>query len=133
VIGAQPVIAMEIMRNLSGRLRFATTYIEEAIEWSRRVAAGDYGEAIDKITSSQSGIARSNASNAAKASELLAAFFQMVSDVRNREETLKEQVRILTIQIDETKRRQEVQNLTESDSFADLKARAARLRAERDE
>lgn len=133
VITAQPSIAMEIMRNISGRLRFATTYIEQAIEWSRRVADGDYGDAIDQITSSQTGIKRSTAANAAKASELLAAFFQMVRDVQQREETLKEQVRILTIQIDEAKRRDEVQSLTDSDSFAQLKAQAARLRAERDD
>jgi CRP-like cAMP-binding protein len=132
VIGAQPLIAMEIMRNISGRLRFATTYIEEAIEWSKRVAEGDYGYAIDQIKSSQTGIERSKAANAAKASELLSAFFQMVRDVQQREESLKEQVRILTIQIDEAKRREEVQNLTNSDSFAALRAQAARMRAERD-
>jgi CRP-like cAMP-binding protein len=133
VITAQPSIAMEIMRNISGRLRFATTYIEQAIEWSRRVAEGDYGDAIDQITSSQTGIKRSAAGNAAKASELLSAFFQMVRDVQQREETLKEQVRILTIQIDQAKRREEVQTLTDSDAFAELKAQAARLRAERDD
>lgn len=132
VIGAQPLIAMEIMRNISGRLRFATTYIEQAIEWSKRVAAGDYGFAMDQIKSSQSAIERGTVANAAKASELLAAFFQLVRDVQAREESLKEQVRILTIQIDEAKRRDEVERLTGSDSFAELKARAARLRAERD-
>jgi CRP-like cAMP-binding protein len=133
VISAQPSIAMEIMRNISGRLRFATTYIEQAIEWSKRVAEGDYSFAMDQIKSSQTGMERDAAADAAKASELLSAFFQMVRDVQQREETLKEQVRVLTIQIDEAKRQQEVKSLTDSDSFAALKAQAARLRAERDE
>ena len=133
IASAQPIIAMEIMRNMSSRLRFATTYLEQAIEWSRHVAEGDYGDAIDQIKSSQTGIERGTVGSAAKATELLSAFFQMVNDVQRREEILREQVRILTIQIDEARRRQEVHSLTDSDSFARLKAQAARLRAERDD
>lgn len=132
VISAQPAIAVEMMRNISGRLRFATTYIEEAIEWSKRIGEGDYSFAMDQLKSSQSMIPRGDKSSSAKASELLSAFFQLVQGVQQREEKLKEQVRILTIQIDEVKRQQEVQKLTGTDSFAELKARAAQMRAERD-
>ena len=130
----QPTIALEVMKDISGRLRFATIYIERAIEWSKRVAEGDYNIALDQISNSQSNIGRgSQAANEARATELLAAYAEMVSEVQKREEDLKQQVLKLTIEIDEAKRKQEVQNLTGSEFFSDLKAKAQQLREQRDE
>jgi len=129
----QPTIALEVMKNISGRLRFATTYIEQAIEWSKRIAVGDYSFALNQIETSQSTVPRGEQANEARATELLAAFFQMVRGVQEREESLKQQLRQLTIEIDEVKRKQEVQNLTGSESFSDLKKQAQRLREQRDE
>jgi CRP-like cAMP-binding protein len=129
----QPTIALEVMKNISGRLRFATTYIEQAIEWSKKIAVGDYSFALNQIETSQSTVARGQQANEARATELLAAFFQMVRGVQEREESLKQQLRQLTIEIDEVKRKQEVQNLTGSEFFSDLKKQAQRLREQRDE
>ncbi len=130
-IRGQPTIALEVMKNISGRLRFATTYIEQAIEWSKRIAAGDYADALSGIQDSQISIARGRQANEARASELLSAFFQMVRGVQEREENLKQQLRQLTIEIDQVRRKQEVEGLTGSEFFSDLKQQAQRLREQR--
>jgi len=132
-IQAQPTIAMEALKSISGRLRFATTYIEQAIEWSKRIAEGDYSFALDQITDSQTNASRSQQANEARATELLSAFFQMVRGVQAREEDLKQQLRQLTIEIDQVKRQQEVQNLTGSEFFSDLKKQAQKLREQNTE
>ena len=35
-------VSLAIIRSYSERLRFATTYIEKAIDWSQKTAEGDY-------------------------------------------------------------------------------------------
>ena len=130
-LGAHPTLAMDVMRNISGRLRFATTYIEKAIEWSQRIAEGDYSFAIQQIKDNQDSIAGVRQPDEARAAELLSAFFRLVEGVKQREETLKQQVRELKIQIDEAKRKQEVEDLTGSDFFARLKAQSEELRRQR--
>lgn len=47
---------------------------------------------------------------------------------RSREERLQAQVEALRVQIDQTRRRQDVEAIVESDSFADIKARAEQMR-----
>jgi CRP-like cAMP-binding protein len=132
-LGRHPTLAMDVMRNISGRLRFATTYIEKAIEWSQRIAEGDYSFALQQIQTNQTTIAGQRAPDEARAAELLSAFFRLVEGVKKREEALQQQVRELKIQIDETKRTQEVDNLTSSDFFARLKAKSQELRRQRAE
>jgi CRP-like cAMP-binding protein len=132
VLGNQPVLAMYILRKITARLRFNTTYIEEAIELSKRVAEGDYSFAMDQIQQTQDKIVGDSVSDEARANELLSAFFAMVKGVQEREEKLKQQLRQLTIQIDDAKRQEEYEKLTQSAFFADLKAAAEKMRAERD-
>ena len=135
VISSQPLMAMHIMRELSHRLRFATTYIEEAIQLSQRVAEGDYSFAmtqLDTLTQSQNQIVGDEGSAEDRANELLTAFFTMIKGVQEREERLKSQLRELTIQIDEAKRQEEYKQLTETPFFAELKAAADKIREDRD-
>jgi CRP-like cAMP-binding protein len=132
-LGRHPTLAMDVMRNISGRLRFATTYIEKAIEWSQRIAEGDYSFALQQIQTNQSSMAGQRAPDEARAAELLSAFFRLVEGVKKREEALQQQVRELKIQIDETKRKQEVESLTSSDFFSRLKAKSEELRRQRAE
>lgn len=133
ILDDHPALALDIIRNVSGRLRFATTYIEQAIEWSKRIAEGDYASAIKQIQTTQSSASSGGQSDADKASELLTAFFSMVQGVQEREDKLRQQLHELTIQIDEAKRHEEVENLTKSDFFRELKASAQRMREQKDE
>jgi CRP/FNR family transcriptional regulator, cyclic AMP receptor protein len=132
VLHDQPLIGLLIMRNLAGRLRFATTYIEKAIELSQRVGAGDYSFAIDQIQTIQSTFAGARKADETRAGELLSAFFHMVEGVRNREETLVKQLQALSVEIDESERQQTVEQITKSNFFTELKLAAARLRQQRD-
>ncbi|MBN1313047.1 MAG: cyclic nucleotide-binding domain-containing protein [Anaerolineae bacterium] len=128
VLDDRPALALDIIRNISARLRFATTYIEEAIEWSKRIAEGDYTSAIDQIQATRSSEDSDDRSDADKASELLSAFFTMIQVVKEREDKLRQQLRELTIQIDEAKRQEEFDTLTGSDFFKELKESAQKMR-----
>ena len=119
-------MALSVIRDISARLRFATTYIEKAIQWSHRIAEGDYSFA-DQVKAESEGVI----SNEDKASELLSAFFIMVQGVKKREDDLKQQLQKLTLEIDETRRKQEFEELTNTDFYAGLKAQAAKLRQQR--
>ena len=102
-LGRQPELALRVMRNLSARVRFANTYVEKAIEWSRRIAEGEYEATRDQIESARSTIVDPSKSDEARAGELLSSFFQMVKDVEQREENLKLVLRQITIEIDDAK------------------------------
>ena len=126
VSNAYPPLAQEIMRRFSARLRYNTTYIEKAIDLTKRIADGDYSFA-DQIRAET----EQNVSDEDKASQLLSAIFQAVQGVKGREDDLKEQLQKLTLEIDEARRKQEFDELTSTDFYANLKAQAARLRQQR--
>lgn len=126
ILDQRPDVALTVIRSLSGRLRFSTTYIEKAIDWSQKLAAGDYGF----IESTQSTL-RETKSDDDKAAQLLSAFFQMVRSVKAREDNLKQQLERLTLEIDEARRKQEFEEIVSTDFYANLKEQAKRLRAQR--
>jgi CRP/FNR family cyclic AMP-dependent transcriptional regulator len=126
ILDQRPDLALELIRSFSSRLRFSTTYIQKAIEWSQKLSAGDYSF----IENSQT-ISRAEGSDEDKAGQLLSAFFQMVRNVKDREDQLKKQVEKLILQIDEARRKQEFEELTSTDFYADLKEQAKKLRAQR--
>ncbi len=121
-------LTLNIIRSISARLRFSTTYIQKAIEWSKKIAEGDYSF-MEQIQPGQDNTQRGTDED--KAGQLLSAFFHMVKGVKEREEKLKQQVEKLTLAIDETKRRQEFEELTSTDFYANLKAQAKMIRQQR--
>ena len=131
VMADYPSLAQHLLRKLSLRMRFATTYIEQAIQYARNIAEGDYHFVMKQIEDNQLQITPQE-SDEARASELLTAFFQMVQDVQAREEELKKEVRRLKIEIDQAKRTEQYEEITTSDGFQDLVAQARKLKAERD-
>jgi CRP-like cAMP-binding protein len=126
ILDQRPDVALTIIRGLSSRLRFSTTYIQKAIDWSQKIAAGDY----EFIENTQQALRRSD-SDDDKATQLLSAFFQMVRNVKARENDLKQQVERLTLEIDEARRKQEFEDMVSTDFYANLKEQAKRLRAQR--
>ncbi|MEW6718275.1 MAG: cyclic nucleotide-binding domain-containing protein [Chloroflexota bacterium] len=128
VLQKQPLLTMDIMQGLCAKLRFAITYIEKAVEWSNRIAEGDYGFAKDQIRVTQSTIIDARKPDEARASELLSAFFRMVEGVQQREETLKQQLLKFSIEIDDQKRREEVEGVIQSTFFGKLKIETGKFR-----
>jgi energy-coupling factor transport system substrate-specific component len=81
-----------------------------------------------KLTSARVGELKA-AAGSDEISELTRMFGQMAGEVIQREETLRQQVAELKIEIDETKTAKQVAEVTETEYFQDLQRRAARLRA----
>jgi len=61
--------------------------------------------------------------------QLARVFRNMGTEVKVREQALKQQVQKLRIEIDEAKKEKQVAEITESDMFKDLKAKAVAMRA----
>lgn len=128
ILSGQPELGLSIIRGLISRLRHNTSYIEQITEMSRRVARGDYSF-IKETQSLQADDEKSSEQD--KLGLLMAEFIAMVQGVREREEDLMEQVQKLALQIDETKRKQVFEEITNTDFYASLKKQARNLRAQR--
>jgi CRP-like cAMP-binding protein/RsiW-degrading membrane proteinase PrsW (M82 family) len=119
-------VAQGILRGFSTRLRFSTTYIEKVIDWSQKTAAGDYSFLENTQT-----VINSAGSDDQKAAQLLSTFYSMVRKVKEREEGLKQQLEILTFQIDQERRKKEFEEITSTDFYSKLKEQAQTLRKKR--
>ena len=128
LLNEQPSITIPIIRSVSKRLRFATTYIENAIEWSKRIAAGDYNFAEEQMQMVQATIVDSKQPDEERANKFLGTFFRMVDEIRAREDELKQQLTQLRVEIDHAKRKQAISELVESDFFVNLKAKSEQMR-----
>jgi len=126
VIDNHPDVSLSIIRSYSNRLRFSTTYIERAIDWSQKIAEGDYS-----FIEHTGPISKSAESDNDKATQLLSAFFTMVSKVKEREDVLKQQLEQLTFEIDQVRRKQEFEEITSTEFYTKLKEQAKSLREKR--
>lgn len=124
LLDQRPDVALILIRSISSRLRFSTTYIQKAIEWSKKIAEGDYSF-MEQLQPAQTD------TDEDKAGQMLAAFFQMVKGVKAREDNLKQQVQKLTLAIDEAKRKQEFEELTGTEFYSKLKMQAQKIRQQR--
>jgi HAMP domain-containing protein len=99
--------------------RRLTKPIDQLTAAAQAVEAGDFDpDSLENLTQRKR----------SELGKLAAVFTQMAREVRAREDTLKEQVRVLTIEIDETKKQKQVAEITETDYFRDLQAKADTLR-----
>jgi CRP-like cAMP-binding protein len=126
VLDRRPDVSLAIIRSYSERLRFATTYIERAIDWSQKTAEGDYSF-IDQTQP----LLNQAGSDDAKATQMLSAFFAMVRKVKEREDVLKQQLEKLTFEIDQARRKQEFEEITGTEFYTQLKEQAKALREKR--
>jgi CRP-like cAMP-binding protein len=124
----RPAYAPDILRGLADKVRLNTAYVQKAIEWSNRIAQGDYSLPMEEINSEHTTVATRARPDEADVAEFLAAFHTMIQGVKTREDTLKQQIQELSIQIDTAKVDQEVDELTDSSFFKNLKAARERLR-----
>lgn len=128
-------IALETLRSLSGKLRFTATYLEQAIIWSQRIADGDYSMVLDQIQTSQHDVVGATESDDFRVNAFLSAFIQLVQEVQQREDALRQEISALKlrIDIDEEKRQEQVQAITQNPFFTTLKAKAQQMRHEQEE
>lgn len=119
-------VALGILRGLSNRLRFSTTYIEKVIDWSQKTAEGDYSflENTQPLTNSAG-------TDDDKAAQLLSTFYSMVRKVKAREEGLKQELERLSFEIDQERRKKEFEEITSTEFYAKLKEQAQTIRKKR--
>lgn len=89
---------------------------------AERVGEGDYDVDFSELISER---------NRDEIDQLASVFSIMVSKVYQREQTLKRQVARLKIEIDESKQKEEVEGIVDTDFFRQLQSRANDLRQER--
>lgn len=123
LLAAHPQLALSVMSGLSDRIRYTTEFLSEVRGWVQRVAAGKYDRA---------GSANQDYADPSIAA-LAAEFTQMAVQVQQREEALRQEVLQLRIEIDDSKRKRHVEEITGSDYFQSLQQRARRLRDEKGE
>lgn len=128
ILSEQPELSLSVIRSLIARLRHNTSYIEQITEMSRSVARGDYSF-ISEPHSFQAENEKTGSQD--KIGLLMAEFITMVRGVREREKDLEEQVQKLALQIDETRRKQVFEEITNTDFYSSLKKQAQYLRAQR--
>lgn len=128
VLDKNPKVAFAIIASHSERLRHNTFYIEKAIDWSLKTADGDYS-----FVESTQPLSADTRANGDKAAELLAAFFTMVRKVKEREDGLKKQLEQLTFEIDQARRKQDFEEITSTEFYANLKEQAKTLRQKRNQ
>ena len=130
VLQEHPAVALETLLGLSSKLRFAATYVEKAIVWSRRIADGDYSMVLDEIEATQNEVVSALQDDDVSVSALLSAFYKLTQGVQQREDKLRQEISALKlqIQIDEDKRQEQVKAITETDFFASLQAKLKEIR-----
>lgn len=131
VLLSQPLLGLEISRLIASRLRFTTTYIENAIEWSKEIAAGNYDYVEEQMNVDGATIVGPSGSDQERAQRFLATFFSMVKDIRAREESLKKELTKLKVVIDQQKRASDVSELASSEFFQNLKESSGAIREEK--
>jgi CRP-like cAMP-binding protein len=130
VIDRYPQLGMLFARNISERLRFNVTLLQNSVEWSYRIAQGDYSFVLEQLESVQSTIIDSRKADDARARQLLSAFFEMVKGVKEREDNLKQQLQQFTIKLDETKREEDVEAITSRTFFRKIQTESQKLRSD---
>lgn len=131
VLLSQPLLGLEISRIIARRLRFTTTYIENAIEWSKEIAAGNYDYVEEQTNIEGATIVGPSRSDQERAQRFLGTFFSMVKDIRAREESLKEELTKLQVVIDQSKRAEDVSELASSEFFQSLKQSSEVIRRDK--
>lgn len=120
-----PELSDGIMCGLSDRIRYTTEFLGEVRQWVQRITEGNYQSGIDGGT----GQKYADSSLAA----LAADFSKMAARVKEREDTLKQEVAMLRIEIDETKRREDASQIMNSEYYRSLKAKVNEIRQKKSE
>ena len=132
-------MAFSVTFGLSDRIRYTTEFLNEVRGWVSRVTQGEYNrdEFLSEVRNWVKSVAEGDYEEALKPAAaakdqniatLAAEFAQMAAQVQKREAQLRREIAQLRIEIDHAKRRQEVEEITGTDYFQNLRAKAKELR-----
>jgi CRP-like cAMP-binding protein len=120
-----PEMGLSVMAGLNDRIRYTTDFLNEVRQWVQKVASGDYQTSNIEDQGDQY--------QDETIATLAAEFAQMTDRVQKREEALRQKVLELRIEVDEAKRKQDVEEILESDYYQSLKEKAKRMRQNKDD
>lgn len=117
-------ISLTLLSGLSDRIRYTTDFLNEVQGWVGRITEGNYtaGAAVE----SQSQYPDPTLST------LAANFAQMAARVKEREDTLRQEVAMLRIEIDESKRKEDAGQIMDSDYYRNLKDKVRNMRQKKE-
>jgi len=135
LISNYPEIASNAMSGLSERVRYTTDFLTQVRKWVQRITEGNYS--AGQFNQEMEAWIKSTTVSATQVDKsmvtLAAEFAEMVMKVQKREQDLQEQIALLRIEIDQAKRKEEVQQIIGSDYYQSLRDRVKRMRAEADD
>lgn len=117
----RPAVGLAMMRNLTGRVRYTTSYLEKVLDSVRLLSTGDYDRALQELQTT---------TEAGQIQGLISAFIEMTRSVRQREDQLKTEIKRIRIEIDQPKRNLQVDEITNTGFFRHLSEEVRRLREE---
>jgi CRP-like cAMP-binding protein len=127
-----PRFMMAFIGDMFERLRFANLYLQQTIEWCQKIAEGNYEAVESQIQTTRATIVDLNQSGEARVGAYLSSIFSMVKEVKEREAQLKEQISMIpTIEIDQSKREQDVRKLAKRSFFMRVQNTAEEMRERR--
>jgi CRP-like cAMP-binding protein len=136
-------VAFAVMYGLSDRIRYTTEFLNEVRSWVGRVTQGDYSS--DKFLDEVRGWVQHLSAGEYEAAyrpkiyhdqtlaTLAAEFAKMAAVVQQREKELQQEIAQLKIEINEAKRKEDVEEIKESDFFRSIQAQAKAMREQREE
>lgn len=128
LLSAHPEIGSALVRTLSRRLRARLGDMHEDYEYIQQVERLTAVAASVETGAYETAGLEVVARRTDPLGQLARVFRRMVQEVQAREERLKQEVRELRIEIDQTRQAQKVAEITESDYFRSLRSQADSLR-----
>jgi CRP-like cAMP-binding protein len=120
LIQANPELAVSVMAGLSDRIRYTTDFLAEVRNWVQRMTEGNY----DFQSAPEPGGKYQDKTLATLAAE----FARMAAQVKQREETLRQEVAQLRIEIDDAKRKKDASQIMDSEYYRNLKDKVKSMR-----
>jgi CRP-like cAMP-binding protein len=115
----RPSVGLVMIRDLTSRVRYTTQYLEKVLDSIHWLSKGEYDRAIQELT-------KSSAESAIQ--KLITTFVEMAHSLRERENTLKKEIKLLRIQVDQKRRQTQVEEITSSGFFRDLFEKVQQLK-----
>jgi CRP-like cAMP-binding protein len=138
-----PNMAFAVMYGLSDRIRYTTEFLNEVRSWVGRVTQGEYSS--DQFLNEVRGwvqqvsagdyqeILTPKNQQDQTLSSLAAEFAKMAAVVQQREKELQREIAQLKIEINEVKRKEDVEEIKESDYFRSIQEQVKAMRQQQKE
>jgi hypothetical protein len=138
-----PKMAYAVMYGLSDRIRYTTEFLNEVRSWVGRVTQGDYtsDQFLDEVRGWVQQVSEGDYTESPKPAQykdqtlatLAAEFAKMAAMVQQREKELQMEIAQLKIEINEAKRKEDVEGIKESEFFRSIQAQAKAIRQQKED